>query len=320
MKIIAKILRKIYRAFHPHQAYNHITIPDEDVSDFLLHQIESNQPFCMARFGNGEFLSMQYGYLMSESKWKRVKSYIRGFNTSYKPDVKIGEEALKTISFFSGFFPRDIQLLDRFYRLMLNSLNDVDLLGVVPWNKEDLFAEYYSNQIEYCGYDRFEPYDYAEPWTKALEGKKVLVIHPFEDSIRSQYEKRNLIFKDELLPPFDLDILKAVQTIGEDNNSGFATWFDALDFMYKEAMKRDFDVAIIGCGAYGMPLAARLKQAGKKAIHLGGVTQCLFGIKGSRWVNSPIDKKIPINENWVYPKADETPNGAQNVEGGCYWK
>ena len=48
-------------------------------------------------------------------------------------------------------------------------------------------------------------------------------------------------------------------------------------------MEEIFDVAIIGCGAYGMPLAAMLKQAGKQAIHLGGATQLLFGIKGKRW-------------------------------------
>ena len=46
-------------------------------------------------------------------------------------------------------------------------------------------------------------------------------------------------------------------------------------------MKFDFDVALIGCGAYGFPLAAKLKTAGKQAIHLGGVLQALFGIKGA---------------------------------------
>ena len=318
MKIIAKILRKIYRAFHPHQAYNHITIPDEDVSDFLLHQLESNQPFCMARFGNGEFLSMQYGYLMSESKWKRVKSYIRGFNTSYKPEVKIGEEALKTISFFSGFFPRDIQLLDRFYKLMLDSLNDVDLLGVVPWNKEDLFAEYYSSQIEYCGYDRFEPYDYIEPWTKALEGKKVLVIHPFAKTIETQYARRELLWGNkDVLPKFDLITMKAVQSLC-DEDTEFDTWFDALAYMEHEIDKIDFDVAIIGCGAYSFPLAVYCKRKGKQAIQLAGATQILFGIKGKRWDDNPAVSKF-YNEYWVRPLPEETPKQSEKVENGCYW-
>ena len=54
----------------------------------------------------------------------------------------------------------------------------------------------------------------------------------------------------------------------------------ALNYMFDEAMKKNFDVAIIGCGAYGFPLAAKLKQAGKIVIHLGGATQLLFGIIG----------------------------------------
>ena len=53
--------------------------------------------------------------------------------------------------------------------------------------------------------------------------------------------------------------------------------------MYEQSLKTSFDVAIIGCGAYGMPLGAMLKDAGKTVIHLGGVTQILFGIKGKRW-------------------------------------
>lgn len=43
-----------------------------------------------------------------------------------------------------------------------------------------------------------------------------------------------------------------------------------------EALKFDFDVAIIGCEAYGFPLAARLKRAGKIVVHMGGATQILF--------------------------------------------
>ena len=59
-------------------------------------------------------------------------------------------------------------------------------------------------------------------------------------------------------------------------------------------MKIDFDVAIIGCGAYGFPLAAKLKQAGKQAIHLAGATQLLFGIKGKRWEEYQFQKRFPL--------------------------
>lgn len=88
--------------------------------------------------------------------------------------------------------------------------------------------------------------------------------------------------------------------------------------MTEEALKRDFDVAIIGCGAYGFPLAARLKAAGKQAIHLGGAVQIMFGIIGARWYAVPEVRKL-FNEHWVHPATDEVPENAKIVEGGCYW-
>src|SRR5690606_28576019 len=109
----------------------------------------------------------------------------------------------------------------------------------------------------------------------------------FNKTIEEQYfKKRTLLFKDQrVLPEFkSLETIQAVQTIA-GNNSEFNNWFEALDWMKKEIEKKDFDIAIIGCGAYGFPLAAHVKRLGKKAIHLGGATQLLFGIKGKRWTD-----------------------------------
>ena len=128
-----------------------------------------------------------------------------------------------------------------------------------------------------------EPWFADDPWTQALAGKKVLVIHPFDELIQEQYAKREQLFPQKnILPEFKLITLKAVLTIAGSKDERFDTWFDALDYMCSEADKIDFDVAIIGCGAYGYPLAAHIKRSGKIAIHLGGVTQALFGIKGKR--------------------------------------
>ena len=83
-------------------------------------------------------------------------------------------------------------------------------------------------------------------------------------------------------------------------------------------MKTDFDVAIIACGAYGMPLAAKFKSAGKQAIHWGGMSQIWFGIKGARWDNNPRVNQF-YNEYWVRPSENETSRSNKRVEGGCYW-
>ena len=270
--------------------------------------INGDSPFMVARFGNTE-LNVLNSYM---------GKIITGDADRYKASMDEWWDNLFTLC---GFFPIDEKYQKPFSELILDSAMETDLLGV--WNRpmEDYYLKTRMPNTSITALRWLEPWYSKNPWTWQLEGKKVLVIHPFERSIRQQYEKRKLIFpENSLLPEFGLDVIKAVQTIGDAKDDRFETWFDALEYMYQEAISRDFDVAIIGCGAYGMPLAAKLKKAGKKAIHLGGVTQCLFGIKGSRWINSPIDKKIPINEHWKFPDEDETPDGAKKVEGGCYWK
>ena len=88
--------------------------------------------------------------------------------------------------------------------------------------------------------------------------------------------------------------------------------------MNNEIDKIEFDIAIIGAGAYGLSLAAHIKRSGRKAIQLGGATQILFGIRGHRWETHPIISNF-FNEHWINPNEGEIPNGYKNVENGCYW-
>jgi hypothetical protein len=88
--------------------------------------------------------------------------------------------------------------------------------------------------------------------------------------------------------------------------------------MCEEIAGRSFDIAIIGGGAYGLPLSSFVKKLGKKAIHIGGATQILFGIKGARWDNHQIISNF-YNEHWTRPLSSETPQNYQLIENGCYW-
>ena len=91
--------------------------------------------------------------------------------------------------------------------------------------------------------------------------------------------------------------------------------------MKEQCSKCDFDVAIIGCGAYGFPLAAEIKRMGKCAVHLGGATQLLWGITGRRWIQGNYHNfsNDVVNNYWVRPMDCEKPINAEEVEGGCYW-
>ena len=122
-----------------------------------------------------------------------------------------------------------------------------------------------------------------------------------------------------MMPDFELLTVKAVQSLAGEP-TGYKDWFEALDWMKYEIGKAEFDIAIIGCGAYGFPLAAHVKRLGKKAIHMAGATQLLFGVKGKRWEKDPSQPFTNfMNEYWVRPDDSEKPINAIMVEGACYW-
>lgn len=275
----------------------------QKVNEYLYQRIlqDSGKGFCLARFGMTEIQAFAK-FDPAMGSWRKTKNVLH----------KLCNNA--------GFFPETKEAGRRFADEMKRACAQVDLLCVWYTAMEDYAMKLYGGDVRYGSPVGIEPYYFSDPWTKALKGKKVLVIHPFADSIRRQYEtNREKLFKNpDVLPEFELHILKAVQTIAGNRDPRFSDWFEALDYMEREAMKIDFDVAIVGCGAYGFPLCARLKQHGKIAIHMGGATQMLFGVKGSRWENNPAFRNI-INEYFVSPSGQEVPENAKMVEDACYW-
>ena len=100
--------------------------------------------------------------------------------------------------------------------------------------------------------------------------------------------------------------------------SKHTSWHEALTKLKQEMSKKDFDVCLIGAGAWSLPLAAHAKSLGKIGIHLGGPLQILFGIKGRRWDEHEVISTF-YNKFWVRPSSSENPKNSVSVEGGCYW-
>ena len=216
----------------------------------------------------------------------------------------------------AGFFPTDAACLERFANMMLRDMQNIDVLG--SWLADEMRLKKFFPNAKIVPLIDLEPYYHANPWSQVLEGKRVLVIHPFEESIKKQYAKHKVLFDDpRILPNFELMTVKAVQSSAA-GKTDFSNWFEALAWMTKKASDLDFDIAIIGAGAYGLPLASFVKGIGKKAVHLGGATQILFGIKGKRWDELPFFKQL-YNGHWIRPLPTETPDNFRMIESGCYW-
>lgn len=70
------------------------------------------------------------------------------------------------------------------------------------------------------------------------------------------------------------------------------TWTGELSRIKSEIAERDFDIAFVAAGGYGMPISSFVKDLGKKAVHFGGALQLLFGILGRRWERSDQYKSV----------------------------
>lgn len=318
MKLLLKALRRTHAAVNPEASAfgrNWKLFPNKDYSsDLIRSALLAPEPLMVARLGATELQCMvNYLGVQQPDKYKSIGRYI----TNQGPPWWWNYSAIEQIRNGAGFFPSRIDKVEQFCELMISDLPKVDILG--SWLKEESFFAQELQRSKKVMLEDLEPFFASRPWTWALEGRKILVVHPFADTIRSQYLRRAELFDNNLLPEFELDVIPAVQSIA-GQETGFEDWFAALESMKDEIGTRDFDVCILGCGAYGFPLAAFVKSLGKKAIHLGGVTQLLFGIKGARWEQYIVYPYANLfNQAWVRPTIAETPKNAASVESACYW-
>lgn len=319
LKVLRKFYGKVNKITTVKPACNEN--PDK-TSELIYNALVSNKPIMIARFGATE-LTCIINYLGIQENNRNIISYIKGESKGWWWEPSI----INQMQRWSGFFPPKIDKLEQFSELMLQDKKFVDILG--SWMSTEKFMEegMHATKVHL----RFlEPFWSKTPWSKALEGKKILVVHPFSDTILRQYEKREVLFKNkDVLPELkSLTVIKAVQSLGKEDDR-FKDWFEALEYMKSEIDKVDYDVCLIGAGAYGFPLAAHVKRRGKKSIHMGGALQLLFGIRGKRWEDAEYGVSawgIPrgfytdlMNEHWVRPNEDEKPVSADKVEGACYW-
>ena len=325
---IIRVIRKLYRIITRRKFYAPECDCDRQSSnDKIYEMLASGKPCMIARFGTTEINCIN-NYLCVHSRrsyFSRIWEYIT--DNTHTPWWY--EDHFKTMSFNSGIFPVCQDTAEKFSERYIQDIPEIDLLACHQYYEKFMPLR---DDIQRVQLEMLYPFFVERPWTRILKGKKVLVVHPFTDTIKLQYQKRELLFSNpDVLPEFELKTLKAVQTI-IGTRSEFESWFEALKYMEDEIDKIDFDIAIIGCGAYGLPLAAHVKRIGKQAVHIGGGTQLLFGILGKRWteqyqgfwhyrpdINISLDYHPLFNEYWVSPSQNEKPKGSEKMEGGCYW-
>ncbi|MFW5983171.1 MAG: hypothetical protein ACOCQ4_01625 [bacterium] len=293
-------------SFFPNKKHYPPITTFQDSPKVISSALESDKSCFVGRFGSNELGCLGY-YLYCRRNTKFLRLPYINF---IKKRMRIN----------TGFFPTENRQLDKFSELYLDAAKNIDILGVWFRKFELYLINNFMHPSELIPLKAIEPYYYENPWSyAAFLNRRILVVHPFEETIKKQFIKRLSLFRTNVWPSqCSLETVKAAQTIA-GNTGGFLSWFDALEFMKDEVSKKQFDIAIVAAGSYGLPLSSFIKEClGKKVIYMGGAAQILFGIKGSRWDTNSIISSY-YNENWVKPLDTDYPENYLNIEKGCYW-
>ena len=281
----------------------HVCHKAEDGNARLYELIENSRPFAYCRYSYTEMEIMIRSVTQEKLK-------IPSTNRFEWLDIFCG----KGESNFEGAL--------KYRHLMEGAFKEADMLGVwenLHMGDALLKMQERADDLYVTDARSVEAYYYDGPWTAALKGRKVLVVSPFSEAIKYQYQRRDKIWPGRnILPEFALDTEDSIWFYAGKRDERFNDWFEAYEFLYERIMSHDFDIVILACGYFGFALASRIKLAGKQAVHMGGATQILFGIKGKRWDDNPAINRF-YNDSWIRADQRLKPDDDHNLDDGCYW-
>lgn len=273
----------------------------EDAQILLARKIEEGKGCLIARVG--------------ETEGRATTHFLRRRIAMSQGRIPYDAALMSKLRLLAGYFPVSNESIDELAKLYLSAVANISIYAA--WTPHDAWlCPQHAIRIRLIDLD---PFFTERKWTLALEGRKVCVVSPFIDTMQIQYPLRNKYFKTSVIPDMELSYVRAPMTQCETDVTD-QSWQNNLHTLTDAVLRTDAEVIIIGAGAYGLPLGSNAAKQGKVAIVLGGSTQLLFGIKGTRWENDRQYRAI-FNDHWVRPSETERPPGFQNFEikGGAYW-
>jgi hypothetical protein len=287
----------------------------------LVRVVQAGLPYAAGKLGTSEFDVLCWYILHRQNKTAHAKQ-------AYPIHV------FQHMVVNAGLFPTRPDTIDQWAEHMIQHvLPTMDLM--VEWNPtskehEHNFLETHAPQSKRTMLRALEPYyetDISDRYTLAIpEDAKIAIVSPFWDSILHQATKlhtiwnTNAIWKpSHIFLPIQTFYSPLVAGACRDHQwSHVSDWRAACDEIVEKVKALDAKYVFVGCGALSLPIVAALKRAGCVALHTGGATQILFGIKGKRWDNHPVISKF-YNSDWIRPSAREIPEGARAIENACYF-
>ena len=148
----------------------------QEASDLIKETLLKDEPCMICRFGGTELRAITTFLNIKElNTVQKILHLFRDESIFWSSKIKW------MMQNYSGFFPPTPENLSHFAELMLNDSSYIDIL--CSWRCEESRLKKFFEQAVHIPLANLEPYRFDPPWTQALRGKKVLVIHPFVDTI-----------------------------------------------------------------------------------------------------------------------------------------
>lgn len=287
---------------------------NERLRNYLENKLKTFDPFIIPRIAGIENKLAHLGIMMLQTNQSLPKEVLERFLFVMKNNAGIKITSSQSIVNYASMYLQAFHECEMYFDWepwgnVAQSILESLIFIQINFNKKrvaaltlDIFHHIHSN-----------------PWTRALKGKRLLIISPFIDSMREKLNDRDKIYGIDLFPECKFVFLKPPQTQANCESEEFDVELERFVGKISE-IKNQFDVALVSCGGYGNLVCSKIYQMNRSAIYVGGVLQMYFGIYGSRWERERAEiMKLYKNEFWSRPKETERPDGFQNVENSCYW-
>jgi hypothetical protein len=231
-----------------------------------------------------------------------------------------------------GVFPANATFLHEFAQFYTKHVQQIDILGLFQAEQEERIIKVNELNALFIPYqltepDRSIPANESNCYLTYFEGKRMLFISSYADLLKSRATKATFesvwsnIHKKWFWPS-EVSSYEIPYSYGNSvkTHDKYINSIELYDSICANLGTMEFDVAFIGAGALGLPLASYLKSIGKIAVSLGGHLQVLFGIVGGRWSKDEFWTTHYINSHWIeMPPKYHPENKSRLSDNSAYW-
>lgn len=229
-----------------------------------------------------------------------------------------------------GLFPADTTEILRFSAVLRGSLTRHDGIAIAPgqWCADTLrcvpdhVAVAPLDSLDVRGVDAHHP---LQVLLDGLAGADVLLVTSPAELLQTRANKPTFEAVWQRLGRrwFDPRSVSSLTLPNSYTPVARGPWPDSstlLDWAVRQIEARAFDVALIGAGLYGAPLAAEIRDRGGIGVSLGSQLQLLFGVQGRRWLGWEDFQRDIVNDDWISLPPDGLVTDSHLLpDGGAYW-